>query len=210
MNKNYKSCENGHFYASTFESCPHCKNQAEIPSDKNSFEKNELDTDKTTLIGNLEKNTMNNDKTQATITQEGSNQYYPPSDEGDKTRIVTNSGGSTMRQNIPASRKLVGWLVSYTISDLGVDFKLFEGQNIIGRDPKSNIRITEDPSISSKHATILFRGNHFYLRDEMSTNPSFVNKVEVMPGNTIKLNDGDTIKVGDTELLIRQAIIKTE
>jgi pSer/pThr/pTyr-binding forkhead associated (FHA) protein len=41
----------------------------------------------------------------------------------------------------------------------------------------------------------------------MSTNPSFVNGEEVMPGNTVKLKDGDSIMVGKTVLLLRYAML---
>lgn len=213
MNKNYKSCEKGHFYASTFESCPHCKNQFDLPSNNSSSESNEHDTDKTKIIGqsvNTTENVSGIDKTIGNKTQRVSGQHSFPTNDDDKTRVVSNPGKNPQSQSPSASRKLVGWLVSYTLSDLGVDFKLYEGQNVIGRDHNCNVRITEDSSISSKHATLLFRGNHFYLRDEMSTNPSFINQEEVMPGNTIKLNDGDKIRVGDTELCLRYALIKTE
>jgi hypothetical protein len=213
MNKNYKSCENGHFFASSFESCPHCKNQTENPTGQSSIGQGNLDSDKTSLIGNMGNPTGNasgNDKTIGNVTQRVGSEGAYTSDDGDRTRVVTSPGNISKEPKISATRKLVGWLVSYSLSEFGVDFKLYEGQNIIGRDQNCTIRITEDPSISSKHATILFRGNQFYLRDEMSTNPSFVNKEEVMPGNTIKLNDGDTIKVGGTDLLIRYALLKTE
>jgi len=126
-------------------------------------------------------------------------------DDG-RTVVVSSAKKSGEPGDVPKStpsRKLVGWLVSYTINELGIDFRLYEGQNNIGRDGKNTIRITEDSSISSHHATILCRGGQFYLRDEMSTNPSFVNGEEVMPGNTIKLKDGDSIMVGKTVLLIR-------
>jgi len=141
----------------------------------------------------------------------GKPQPSPGTDSG-RTMVVPSkkAGQSQEEPTRPSpSRKLVGWLVSYSLSDLGVDFRLYEGQNNIGRDAKNTVRITEDGSISSHHATILYRGGQFYLRDEMSTNPSFVNEQEVLPGMTAKLADGDNIRVGKTSLLLRFSVLPT-
>jgi hypothetical protein len=109
---------------------------------------------------------------------------------------------------VTAQRKLVGWLACYTWNKFGADFRLFEGQNTIGREATSHIRISEDSSISSKHGMILFRGEKFYFRDEMSTNSSSVNGVEVPPGNTVELRDGDELTLGKSVLYIRFANVK--
>ena len=210
MNKNYKNCDQGHFYPSTFSSCPHCQNQ---PSTTDSTGIESGDNDKTALMGNAGKSLQG-------MGTEGASPSFmetvkvgtpnPSIGDNGRTMVVPSTKGSDTKgeeQRPTPSRKLVGWLVSYTISELGVDFRLYEGQNNIGRDVKNTVRITEDGSISSHHATILFRGGQFYLRDEMSTNPSFVNEEEVMPGNTVKLADGDAIRVGKTLLMLRFSFV---
>ncbi len=211
MNKNYKNCDQGHFYPSTFSSCPHCQNQS---SSTPSAGQGADDSDKTALMGNATKNAagLSSDATSPGFMETVKVGTPMASSSGDsgRTMVVPSSKGSEAKsedQRPSPSRKLVGWLVSYTISELGVDFRLYEGQNNIGRDAKNTVRITEDASISSHHATILFRGGQFYLRDEMSTNPSFVNEEEVMPGNTVKLADGDAIRVGKTLLMLRFSFV---
>lgn len=211
MNKNYKNCDQGHFYPSTFSSCPHCQNQS---SSAHSAGPESGDSDKTALMGNATKNAagLSSDATSPGFMETvkvGTPMASSSADSG-RTMVVSSAKTSDAKgeeQRPSPSRKLVGWLVSYTISELGVDFRLYEGQNNIGRDAKNTVRITEDASISSHHATILFRGGQFYLRDEMSTNPSFVNEEEVMPGNTVKLADGDAIRVGKTLLLLRFSVL---
>lgn len=217
MNKNYKSCDRGHFYPATHSSCPHCQNQSEPTNDSNrSSGMGTGDTEKTALMGNP--------------GLSGGQQKFSPGEMGsvpfgetvkvgtpfgsvpdDGRTVVVPTGGNKEnpwdKAKSSPSRKLVGWLVSYTINELGVDFRLYEGQNNIGREAKNTVRITEDPSISSHHATILNRGGMFYLRDEMSTNPSFVNGEEVMPGNTVKLKDVDSIMLGKTVLMLRVSIL---
>jgi hypothetical protein len=126
---------------------------------------------------------------------------------GDKTIVV---GPSRPRGEGPpasptAQRKLTAWLISFTLSPFGVDFRLFEGQNNIGRDAKNSVRITEDSSVSSEHATILCRGEKFFLQDKLSTNPSYVNGEELLPGATIELKDGDELTIGKTVFRIRFA-----
>jgi hypothetical protein len=208
MNKNYKNCDQGHFYPSTFASCPHCQNQSNSTP---SAGQGAGDSDKTALMGNATKNAagLSSDATSPGFMETvkvGTPMMATSSGDSGRTMVVSSSKGSEANaenQGPSPSRKLVGWLVSYTISELGVDFRLYEGQNNIGRDAKNTVRITEDSSISSHHATILFRGGQFYFRDEMSTNPSFVNEEEVMPGNTVKLGDGDAIRVGKTLLMLR-------
>ena len=218
MNKNYKNCDKGHFYPATYSSCPHCQNQSEdnFPSGEAANYGSD-DSDKTVIMGNGGLNAANPQVSEgaSSVTSDTvkvGTPYGGVSVDDGRT-VVVSSGKKTREQGetpkSTPSRKLVGWLVSYTINELGVDFRLYEGQNNIGRDGKNTVRITEDSSISSHHATILFRGGQFYLRDEMSTNPSFVNGEEVMPGNTVKLNDGDTIMVGKTVLMLRFAVLPT-
>ena len=57
------------------------------------------------------------------------------------------------------------WMLS--IKDkMGLDFKIYEGNNTIGRDASNTITIIGDPAVSSKHATIMFRvDNKFYIKD---------------------------------------------
>lgn len=62
----------------------------------------------------------------------------------------------------------------------------------IGRDPQSNIYL-EDDEVSKNHASIIFTGGAYVLRDNGSTNGSFVNGVKV---TSQALSHGDEIRFG--------------
>ena len=99
------------------------------------------------------------------------------------------------------TRKLVGWLVSYTLDAMGVDFKLYEGRNIIGRNPECNISVN-DNMVSGEHAVLLFRAGKYSITDRQSSHGTFVN------GNDIELEpcylqDGDEIRMGKTQFKFR-------
>lgn len=113
--------------------------------------------------------------------------------------IIHGAGSNTVK------RKLVGWLVSFSLDESGRDFRLFEGKNKLGRNLSNDIRISQDGKISGDHATILFRGDAFYVKDEMATNPSFHNDEEIKPGQTVEVKDGDKLQFGSNTFIIRQA-----
>lgn len=109
------------------------------------------------------------------------------------------------RQPTPAGvRKMVGWLISYTLDPNGVDFKLYEGRNIIGRDMGCNITIN-DSGVSEKHAVLLFRSGKYSITDQQTSNGTFVNDrdIELEP---CYLQDGDVIKIGRTILKFRSSL----
>lgn len=204
-NPSFKTCTAGHYYASSLTDCPYCN---EGSSKTVTNPKNSSDGDKTQIIkpgGRVELNlAKGNDQNTVNLGNKGQN-VSPSSD--DRTMIKVPSKDGDISQPIIArhSRKLVGWLVSFTIDAMGVDYRLFEGQNKVGREASSTVRIIQDGSISAHHATILFRNGSLYLRDEMTTNSSFVNGVELLPGATLEIRDGDKIKFGNNEFLLRIA-----
>jgi hypothetical protein len=119
----------------------------------------------------------------------------------DETGVMGGPGGKPVFRE---TRKFVGWLVSYTLDPLGVDFKLYEGRNIIGRDMDCNITIN-DNMVSSKHAVLLYRAGKYSLTDSQSSHGTFVN------GNDIDLEpcylaDGDEIRIGQTMLKFRSSL----
>ena len=127
-----------------------------------------------------------------------------PVSSASKTMIFDDSAPGVGGGEVRSSRKLVGWLVSYTLNDMGVDFKLFEGRNVIGRDLDCQISVN-DPSVSAKHAVLLFRAGHYSITDQQSTSGTFVNgeDIELAPRY---LNDGDTIRVGKTAFKFRTSL----
>lgn len=102
------------------------------------------------------------------------------------------------------SRKLVGWLVTYSADELGLDFRIYEGRNIIGRDDECDISV-DDGFISGRHAVLLFRAGKYSLTDSQSSHGTFVNgeDIELEPRY---ISDGDLIKIGNTLFKFRSSL----
>jgi len=125
----------------------------------------------------------------------GSRTVFGGEDEGGMPGAPTTGYRTT--------RKLVGWLVTYSLDPMGVDFKLYEGRNIIGRSMDCNITVN-DEMVSSEHAVLLYRANKYSITDRQSSHGTFVNgsDIDLEP---MYLEDGDKIRVGKTEFLFRKS-----
>jgi hypothetical protein len=184
----FKLCPNGHYYPDNMDDCPYCpktsQNITNMESGKTKLDSGDSPVEnKTKIYGG---NTGGKDLGKTKIHHTESSDAQPHFNYGQNT----------------AGRKLTGWLVSYTIDPLGVDFRIYEGRNIIGSDPGCDIVISGDSSVSTKHLTILYRMGVFKFKDELSTNGTFVNDEFKEEGT---LNDGDNIKIGSTVLKFRTA-----
>jgi pSer/pThr/pTyr-binding forkhead associated (FHA) protein len=89
---------------------------------------------------------------------------------------------------------------------MGIDYRIFEGNNTIGRDTKNSICITRDKTISSQHVRILYRGEKFYIKDEMTANGTYLNGEMMEVEKATPLNDGDEIKLGETVFKFKSCI----
>ena len=212
MATNFKKCPNGHYYQGDF--CPYCKsaqgpstnvkteifvNPEIVKSDQPTLKTQIIGTDDITTVASIEGGTVDENTTVAYPSGSGMGASPMRTVFGEEP-TDTVIGTATPR----FSRKLVGWLVSYTLNELGVDFKLYEGRNIIGRDQECNITIN-DGKVSSKHAVILFRAGKYSISDMQSSHGTFVNSddIELEPRY---LNDGDLIRMGNTILKFRSAL----
>ena len=71
---------------------------------------------------------------------------------------------------------------------------------LIGRSEEANIRIAYDDYCSRKHAKLYWEGNSCYIEDLNSTNGTFLNGVKIAA--VTELNNGDLIKLGNTEMVV--------
>lgn len=71
------------------------------------------------------------------------------------------------------------------------------GQNIEGID----YVIENNTSISRHHADIMRKGTEFYILDNNSTNHTYVNNQQAMPGEFVKIKGGDRIRLSDVDFL---------
>ena len=73
---------------------------------------------------------------------------------------------------------------------------------IVGRDPASAIPLN-DPLVSWRHAEFTISGQFVYLRDLGSGSGTWINNAAVTAPKSLR--DGDTIRIGSTQLTIRVA-----
>jgi pSer/pThr/pTyr-binding forkhead associated (FHA) protein len=81
-------------------------------------------------------------------------------------------------------------------------WQLSEGDNIIGRDPRSDIWL-DAPGVSRRHAIIRVdsRNRRAMLEDLGSTNGTFIGRASVDGEGA--LADGDLVQVGTVDLTVR-------
>lgn len=84
----------------------------------------------------------------------------------------------------------------YLEDDPSFRFALLDGLTI-GREADIDVsRLPENKFVSRVHATFVKDGGAWYIRDEKSTNKTFVNSVAVAPGGKKKLSEGDLVSLG--------------
>ena len=81
-------------------------------------------------------------------------------------------------------------------------FQLSEGDNLIGRDPRSDVWL-DVPGVSRRHAIIRVNSSNrrVMLEDLGSTNGTFVRRAPV--DGEVALTDGDLVRVGTVDLTVR-------
>ncbi len=93
-------------------------------------------------------------------------------------------------------RRIVAVLVTYTWKPEGQLFAVREGRNYLGRDADCEISLPNDTQMSSRHSTLVYRGQDFWIDDEKSMNGTLVDGESVEEKR--KLPDGATIRTGAT------------
>lgn len=206
-------CSNNHFYKEHLPACPYCPSQgAGVSSDLGRTSATDStraghtshDLDKTRVGGatNSTENTLKVDvptDTRSTVETKDFNRTFiaTPTEIIDGAKVVSSR----------PTRKLVGWLISYTIDSMGVDFRIFEGNNSIGRSSENSIVIPQDATISNHHATILYKESQgFFIKDEMSANGTFLNGEELSITTPVSLKDGDLLKMAKTVFRFKTAL----
>jgi DNA-binding winged helix-turn-helix (wHTH) protein len=103
--------------------------------------------------------------------------------------------------DLPAARAAVQVPFCWVVWE-GRTWELSEGDNVIGRDPRSDIWL-DAPGVSRRHAIIRVdsRNRRVMLEDLGSTNGTFIRRASV--DAEAGLTDGDLVQVGTVDLTVR-------
>ena len=116
-------------------------------------------------------------------------------------RTVHGVGFAFCAAAVPAARAPVQVSFCWVVWD-DRTWQLSEGENVIGRDPRSDIRL-DAPGVSRRHAIIRVdsRNRRAMLGDLGSTNGTFIRRALV--DGEEALTDGDLVRVGTVDLTVR-------
>ncbi len=111
-----------------------------------------------------------------------------------KLRAHGHGGGDNISYDVIYA-KLIRLDTMQEIPISNVIFRI--GQSAQGMD----YGIENNTAISRHHADIMRKGTEFYILDNNSTNHTFVNGQQVMPGELFQIKGGDRICLSDLEFL---------
>lgn len=109
--------------------------------------------------------------------------------------------------SLDGPRTLVGFLVSFETVDVGQYWPIHQGRNVVGRQGAAtglDVEIAH-PTTSSLHAVLLARSQpgRVVIEDTSSTNGTFVNDNVLAPGQRWELRDGDRVRFGLFNTIIK-------
>jgi hypothetical protein len=141
----------------------------------------------------------------------GSPAYSPgsPGGTGRPNPPLAATGGRDLAADFPLDgpRVLVGFLVSYENVEIGQYWPIHQGRNVLGRQGAAtglDVEISH-PTTSSLHAVLLAaaRPGRVLVEDTNSTNGTFVNDNILAPGQRWELRDGDRVRFGLFDTVIK-------
>jgi hypothetical protein len=101
----------------------------------------------------------------------------------------------------------VAFLVSYENVEVGQYWPVHQGRNVLGRQGAASGLDVEiaHPTTSSLHAILLAvaRPARVVIEDTNSTNGTFVNDNRLAPGQRWELRDGDRVRFGLFDAVIK-------
>jgi len=122
--------------------------------------------------------------------------------EGEAPRESAQPAPSAGRKTVVLTDKrkppVVGWFVALNGEQKGEDFRIRDGQNIIGSAPDAEI-VLHDSGITGKHASLRYKDQKFFLTDLDSTNGTYLND-RSDPIAKEELKDNDVIRIGEVSL----------
>lgn len=184
-------CNNGHWYdTGVHKECPHCRQAGE----RLGIRINDMEEDDKTV--SLAESDLTLEAELADIINSPVIQAEGglSAEDDDKTVAFGFFGMAKMSP-------VTGWLVCMNGTDRGRDHRLHAGKNFIGRGTSMDVLLVEDKAVArDKHCSVIYdpKGDVFYVSRE-GGNLVYLNGKVL--DTSAQLNEGDTITVGNTELL---------
>jgi len=119
-------------------------------------------------------------------------------DKKNDSKIKTIIRESNLGKRLEKIKKIESMYIKFQGKNIPLVSKL-----VIGRDKLNEIFI-DDTLASRKHALIQKLKKAYYIKDLKSTNGTLVNDQPIPEDKYIRLRTNDVIKIGRTELVIRQ------
>lgn len=105
---------------------------------------------------------------------------------------------AAMKQGDRLEQQILGVLREFRGMEVDLLPLTASGQLKLGREGDVDLFVA-DPSVSKLHATLRWGADRYFLKDEGSTNGTYVNAVALR--EECELADGDTVSLGDAQLL---------
>ena len=123
-------------------------------------------------------------------------------DEGPAPAAAGPGAPAAGAQAGPGTARIVGWMVSYDHDTAGQQFLIRAGRNRIGRSRDNEISVFTETKASDLHATIIWRNGQAAVKDEGSTNGTFVDGEDVGIAQVSPLQSGQTLRIGNSIFLV--------
>ena len=81
----------------------------------------------------------------------------------------------------------------------GEPINITKSEFAIGKSQTSDYMLTDNPAISRIHCYIIQRNGVNYIKDNNSTNHTYLNDVQLQPGEEVLLKNKSIIKLGDED-----------
>jgi len=178
-----KFCENGHPMEPSWDICPYCRRTGiQLPAGR--ARQVGVETPQRAGIAPVSADAAGLNQTRIELTPD---RLAPRQPDADQTLLRPTT-----------SRQLVGWLVALDGPQQGEDFRLRDGQNVIGSGPVADIRL-QGEAVDARHASLRHRSGAFSLTDLDSHNGTFLNAGATRIARQM-LKDNDVIRIGCVSL----------
>jgi hypothetical protein len=189
-----KRCDNGHFIDESWDLCPYCPQDESEP---------EIPVVRPRAVEASPSPARAAAAASAAAPADNPARAHRPTASAPALAAV--SPAPPMERTVAAAqlnskRYVVAWLVGINGASRGESYAVRMGRNVIGRDRRSDIIVSDDQA-SSHHADLVFRPEErrFILMDHNSTNGTYVNETEIEPRRD--LLPKDIIRIGSQKFL---------